>query len=509
MAQSDAAMAAGMAAVEAGRFAAARAAARMAPLPAGLDAALCSAADLGTRLVVRSSSPLDDDARWAGAFGSYGEVSPAEVHTALRGCWASAFTPDVMARKDLTGVPSHGIRLAALIQPQVEPRMGGWAEIRNGIVRVAAVEGAPAPLLAGWALGTTVTVDSAGEVRGATASGAQIRTFRRVAGLARAVRHEFGTQRLEWALVDSGVVLLQLNHMRDDGHEHRSDPKLHPAGLPAWRRLAALMLRRRGPLAERMLAPWAGACESADPLPCDGPATDLLALARRLSQDLTRQVAELVAVESNELVDRIALGDPELGARLSSISVDVRKPRLVLGALEAVGEALVRTGQLRETGELWWQAESWVADAVGGAAAESLSRPVFDRFTSLLVGVASADGRPCRAIVASPGLAAGRGIHVARPDRDGRLAPGDILVVDAALPAFAPLLWRASGLVARLGDPAAHLFEVARVLRLPAVVAHPEWRPLHEPAMIGLDATAGEFWVSDLDHDLEPATSTS
>ncbi|HWL89728.1 MAG TPA: hypothetical protein VNP90_00030, partial [Actinomycetota bacterium] len=48
-------------------------------------------------LVARSSTVLDDDGRWSGAFASYLGIEASDLPTAVRGCWASAFTTDALA----------------------------------------------------------------------------------------------------------------------------------------------------------------------------------------------------------------------------------------------------------------------------------------------------------------------------------------------------------------------------------------------------------------------------
>ncbi|MDP9119699.1 MAG: hypothetical protein M3M93_05400, partial [Actinomycetota bacterium] len=55
-------------------------------------------------LAVRSSTPFDDDGRWSGAFTSYLGVGESDLVTAVRGCWASAFSADALARCRETGI---------------------------------------------------------------------------------------------------------------------------------------------------------------------------------------------------------------------------------------------------------------------------------------------------------------------------------------------------------------------------------------------------------------------
>jgi rifampicin phosphotransferase len=70
------------------------------PVASELDAALRR---LGPPVVVRSSSRLESAGVWSGAFSSYEGIGPEDVRTAVRGVWASAFTPDALRRCDETG----------------------------------------------------------------------------------------------------------------------------------------------------------------------------------------------------------------------------------------------------------------------------------------------------------------------------------------------------------------------------------------------------------------------
>lgn len=77
-------------------------------------------------------------------------------------------------------------------------------------------------------------------------------------------------------------------------------------------------------------------------------------------------------------------------------------------------------------------------------------------------------------VAVSPGVGMGP-IFVARKEADMLSFPEDgILVVERALPRWAPLLSRASGLVSQTGGMAGHLASVAREYRLPAVFSLPD-----------------------------------
>lgn len=499
------ALEAGRNAVDAGRPATARAAARSAAVPADLMEALPAVARLGSRLVVRSSTRVDDDPRWAGAFASYGDVAPGETLTAIRGCWASIFAPDVIARGSRMGTSATQIGLAALIQPQVEPALSGSAEATDAGVEIAAVAGPPGPLLSGWKAGTRLTVGRRGDIGGDGLRPQDAATVRRVAELARGARSEFGTGRVEWAATEGRVVIFQLSA----GEVPASAPPTpvpDVGGLVAYRRLASMMLRRRGPLAEQLIAPWAGAVHRQVPsIPAAGSTAELFRLASRLADDLHDVVATGTDAGWAGLLDRLARGDRALGARLAEVSLDPITCGRLLGACDSIARAFVHEGLLRAPEEFWWQTPEWAAEAIAGRPVPASHRPSFDRFTGVLVGAIRTAGMRLRGVPASPGLAVGRAVRVRGPEDAARLRPGDVLVSEAALPAFAPLLWNASALATRQGSPGAHLFEVSRALRRPAVASiDGAWPPGEQSWAIGIDGTSGEVWLSEIDRDLQP-----
>lgn len=80
----------------------------------------------------------------------------------------------------------------------------------------------------------------------------------------------------------------------------------------------------------------------------------------------------------------------------------------------------------------------------------------------------------CGGVAVSPGVGMGP-VFVARKEADMLSFPkGGILVVERALPRWAPLLSRASGMVSETGGMAGHLASVAREYRLPAVFSLPD-----------------------------------
>jgi phosphohistidine swiveling domain-containing protein len=216
-------------AIRLGRPAAARRAVLGYRLDDGLATELREAtARLGGRVIVRSSSPLESDPRWSGAFSSVAEVGAGDVVSAVRSCWASAFAVDPLERLAACGLPPESVELGVLLQPEIHPAAGGVARVTSvggpggaegaaggegaGIeVVVEGVRGHPGALLAGWDEGASARVRlPAGQPAGdglVGLIGAQ--TVSAVAALAGQVWHTLGDDVIEWAAADGGIWLLQ------------------------------------------------------------------------------------------------------------------------------------------------------------------------------------------------------------------------------------------------------------------------------------------------------------
>lgn len=200
------------------------------PLDPALAAELREAAiRLGGRVIVRSSSPLEADPRWSGAFSTVAGVGPDEVTTAVRSCWASAFAVDPLARLGSCGLPLEALELGILIQPEICPAAGGVARVvppapgggaagagrpapagQDGVeVVVAGTEGHPGALLAGWADGASARVSlpvpaADGPLLGVLGRDLVIS----VARLAARVHQCLGDEAIEWAAGPDGQVWL-------------------------------------------------------------------------------------------------------------------------------------------------------------------------------------------------------------------------------------------------------------------------------------------------------------
>jgi pyruvate,water dikinase len=117
-----------------------------------------------------------------------------------------------------------------------------------------------------------------------------------------------------------------------------------------------------------------------------------------------------------------------------------------------------------------------------------------DHWTETLFGVVAAAGTLHRGQPASGGRATGQAVFVASPAQADMVRVRDILVLDRPRSSFAPLLWSVAAVVSRDGDAAAHLFEVARSLRVPAIAGAPI-ASVGPSDAIAVDGTAGLAWT--------------
>lgn len=401
--------------------------------------------------VVRSSTPLDSDPRWAGAFASYLDVDDATLGAAVRGCWASVFAADPLERAAALGVSPGAVRVAALIQPFVRLAAGGIAcREPDGTVTVTGVSGSPAGLLAGRR----------------PAADLDPRVVASASALAHVSADATGDTRVEWGWDGSTTWLLQSSP---------APPRVEAAPVvPAFAgeapRLVALARTAaafRGPLADELVVPWALAADREVVAEPPSVANPLLALdeARRLAASLTSDVWRLpldaAIAAADEAARRLLAGDAvELPHRPGT------RGRRIVGLLSAVGNHLARAGVLSDARLVWRLSSAEVERALRDGARRSPAVGP-DRWEPFVAGVALQYGSRRRGVAAAPGLGAGL-VHVV--DHAAPPPARAVLAAGPPLPQLAPLLWRASAIITASGSPAAHLFEVARSLGIPAAV---------------------------------------
>jgi phosphohistidine swiveling domain-containing protein len=377
VAECRAAVAAGAAAVRAGRPAAARRAVLGHRLDDSLAADLRAAvAGLGGRVIVRSSSPLESDPRWSGAFSSVAEVGPDDIGPAVRSCWASAFAVDPLARAEACCLPPEALALGVLVQPEIRPAAGGVARVTGAEVIVEGVRGHPGALLSGWAEGASARVRLPAPPRGAG---------RRPGAPGQAA----------------------------------PDGAAELAGQPGADGLCGLL----GP---RLVAAVA-------------------ALAGQAWQLLGDDVIEWAAAGGRVWLLQSLRSGVTAGAATGepAMAGQAAPERVTAGQVTAGQDAAALAG--------------------GGPTASRARMPLLA--AAVLGQGEHVPGRP-----GAPGTAAGWLVACRPHERPAGDCGDAILLVDQPLPALAPLLFGARGVIARTGTAGAHLAQVARSLGVPMVL---------------------------------------
>ncbi len=466
-------------------------AARMVLLRSELDDSLideiaAAAAELAEPLIARSSSALEGEGKWAGAFASLPELKRAEVPKALRSVWSAMFTLEALERFEASGIEPASALMGVLLQTELAPDCGGAATADEiGSVRVSAVKGSPRDLLAGWVPGVQATVGPDGSISGSEALdqiGAA--TLNQVADLARRAATELGCNLVEWAVTGGAAVLLQVQRTVTPTASSRVEL---PAALghPQARRLARLAMTYPGALGEELVLGWAAGPTGASNAgaidagsvgggQCSGQGLrDLLARTRSVSAELTslawgRPIEEAAALARSVL--RRLRGDrpnESIEALGELAAPDAAMAAEVLESISRLGVAL------GDPHGVWYHSADELAEILAGDAARERGRVGRDRWEPFLAGVAALAGEALSGIGASGGIGAGRLVWVPSPTAVDHVRPRDVILVQYPLANFAPLLWDAAGLVALGGAPSAHLMEVARSLAVPAVVSCP------------------------------------
>jgi len=443
----------------------------LAPLPGELGGALGAAAEaLGERLVCRSSSPAEAEASWSGAFTSFLDVTAGELATAVRGCVASVFRPEVEAR--LTGGQFRAVAPSVLVQRYLSPRCAGTAVVLDdGSVEVTAVEGSPAALLSGWAEGLTATLSGDGAASGAAVALVGEATLAALVGDLGRLEGAPGTT-LEWAASGDELLLLQVGRAAPRaGRSARQRPPGRPPLSPDVAELAGRAARTlatfAGPLGEALLLPWALA--PLRPGRHVEPPTEL-AGALQLAGELNGQALAAAAATGEALLDRLATraADSDLRALSTLRPVDAGGAAALVWFCGALAQTLASDGA--PPGDLFGQSLAALGGGSSGGNRGNSGPSRLARWQRLLQVAIPSAGSSYVAEPAAEGRLAGPARRADATVRAAALEAGAVLVVDHPLPRYAPLLWRAGALVACTGDASAHLFEVARARRIPAVI---------------------------------------
>ena len=438
-----------------------------------------AAARLGDAVVVRSSSRVEADGIWAGAFSSYLDVRPQEVATGVIGCWASVFNPGALQRAEALGISPSKIGMAVLVQTQVQTVWGGVATVADGRqIKIAGMAGHHAPLVAGWKSGHLATVDHDHSIHQTLDSPLPPKLIRQVAHLARWVRRDTGDTHIEWAMGENGeVYLLQAQPTPDRRvtHLRSQPPRPLRQAAPELVKVVLTMLRYPDRLGERLVWPWAiglSQLPAVRPGRTTGdPATLMAELENHANLLVSQRWPALQLPRVLELAwAQLRKGDQSAMLELLS-QAEAVDPHLAETHLQKLGEladALTQAGVIPNGGWMWYQDPDQVGEPkVRGG---KLSRRIgIGKWDPLIFNIIVSQGTSLLGHPAAGGWGAGRLQFITSATNARALAPRTVIAADLPIGNLAPLLWNAAGLITRGGSPGAHLFEVAQWLGVPAI----------------------------------------
>ncbi len=424
---------------------------------------------LGDHLVARSSTLLESSGAWSGAFTSYVDITPSELPRAVAGCWASAFSVDALERQEAADIAPGSIPMSVLVQPGLVPEAGGWAELDDtGSVVVHGVKGPPAPLLQGWSVGHAARYDDhwSGDDLLDLVGESNLDDIR---SLLRLTSERLSSNRCEWALTDQ-VWALQIS---------RAIPAQPPptafdtADMSGLVELARALIIAPGPMGERFVLPWAIAGIPDVDIPEVSLGSDCLEEIRELADDLAAQVwgqsPEAVRGRVIEILAQIGdEGASDAAAVIRGLSTP--NPSAVsrlLGLLRALRVELAHRGAVPQADSAWHLDPRGLDTLLGAAPGRLETRVGIGRWEPLVSAIVLSEGTRHQGTPASPGFGAGKRFTVTDPHRV-RGTSRAVIEAPQPLPNFASLLWDSAAIVAAAGSPAAHLFEAARALRVPA-----------------------------------------
>jgi phosphohistidine swiveling domain-containing protein len=450
-------------------------------------------------VVVRSTTAMDDDGRWSGAFASYLAVDDPDVPAAVRGCWASAFSRDVLDRCRETGADVAALRIGVLVQPLVGFDVGGTARLlAHGSVGVTAAPGGPREVVGGGRTALDVVVGADGCLGELGDVHVSVETVEAAAALARLVAEAVGAGVIEWGAVRDEVFLLQVGPTQPAPATAGPTSDWTRLVMPAdCERIARLVTTFGGPLGEQLVLPWAlGVAELPEPEPIEGVEPEVaLAEARALADELAADVwgvppadARGRAASASHLLreGRVAEGLRQIG--------DLRPPdtsaaRRLVGLVGGVGVTLTDAGELPSATLVWRLSDEELDRAIEGGRVSLRRGP--DRWEPFVAEVVRSRGHGSMGTPVAPGVGAGRLHHLRELRAMGRPGARDVMVTRLPLPQLAPLLWHSAALVTTGGSTGAHLFEVARSLGVPAVLGVDVTAVGTAGSLVAVDGEAG------------------
>jgi hypothetical protein len=333
----------------------------------------------------------------------------------------------------------------------------------------------------------------------------------------RAAHRLTGAENCEWGLAEGRLFLLQLGRRVGTSRSSGSPNRERQRGAgesrlvdPRLIHLARLARRYPGPLGEALVMAWAAAdpalvIEHSPMSVLTEEPDDLVAalhIAQREAALLTAetwQMPEPMAAARAAAVLRQARGnhpEPALNC-LAGLRIPDKERAVRVLHLLAIVQSAIDDGRPGGSRWIWHQPIDRLESILRGetqrdARQSSIKRIGIDRWEPFQAAVVESFGTEHQGAPASPGVGCGRLCYIAGPEQVDDFRPRDIVVTTNPVPNLAPLLWDAAGLVTTSGSPAAHLFESARSLKVPAVCS----LDLAGPLGMELNAATGLFAIA-------------
>jgi pyruvate,water dikinase len=219
---------------------------------------------------------------------------------------------------------------------------------------------------------------------------------------------------------------------------------------------------------------------------------DLLSYAQRYAVLREEQCADLTL--GWPVIRRAAI---RLGESLSKQSlIDAAEDVFFVTHEELVkaidgGSRASLTAQVRERRSRWERQRKLAPPLLVGRMMPFFSKALESNLESMRTPADGPSGA-IRGLPASPGRASGP-VRIIRSQEDfGKLQPGDVLVTQAAMPAWTPLFGQAVALITDTGTVAAHASLIAREIGIPAVVGTGDATArLRDGEVVMVDGAAG------------------
>jgi hypothetical protein len=151
--------------------------------------------------------------------------------------------------------------------------------------------------------------------------------------------------------------------------------------------------------------------------------------------------------------------------------------------------AMIEAGAAADPYSAWYLTMSDVNSVLGGGTRPMAARVGIGQWEPFVAAVVLANGRQQQGTPASSGVGAGPTSRIDDMHPADTFRPRHVVAAPQPVPGLAPTLWDAAGLVTASGSPAAHLFESARALGVPAVCGVD--LPEGASQLVGVDGYAG------------------